>query len=555
MISDIPYRIRLGVTGHRKFPDEEIITKKVREIFEKNRVLELFDDESKKFIASLPQQPVYSLLSPFAEGADRLVTKVVRNLPGSKIDHVSPLVEEDYLEDFDSHDSKNEYKELKKISSSHHQLRTTKLADDYKKEGGIENARRLAYEAAGHFIVNNCDVMIVIWDGKSSRGQGGTAKIKDYAIGHNKPCIVISAVEPYDISIERGVGLNAETFRNILKFNELKIDENQLEKSVDDDYRKLFESTEGKLVPEENKKQIREFLLPYYFKADSAADRAQKLFQNAGLITFSFAALAVIVSSVGTLFVSLSPIAYLLELLLMITALYVVFFSKRFHMHDRWIENRYLAERIRSSIFFAACGFEIPHIPIPANIGTMRKSECWMLLAFDEIWNRLKRINSCNKETCPLLVNFILKFWVQDQLKYHSGKAINTRKKRELLEKAGFIMLILAILSPVAHLLLFYHGHVILDVVWLEKANTLTALSLPAVSGAIAGILSHREYTRIEKRSLNMITQIAEIQHVIKRTGDPEVLKTSLREMDVLMKSETEEWLILMKAVELRSGA
>jgi hypothetical protein len=41
--------------------------------------------------------------------------------------------------------------------------------------------REAAYEAAGRAVVDGSDVLLALWDGEVSRGQGGTAEVVEYA--------------------------------------------------------------------------------------------------------------------------------------------------------------------------------------------------------------------------------------------------------------------------------------------------------------------------------------------------------------------------------------
>jgi CTP synthase (UTP-ammonia lyase) len=53
-------------------------------------------------------------------------------------------------------------------------------------------ARKKAYEIVGHHVVNHCDVLIALWDGRPSRGRGGTAEIVAYAREKKCPMLIIS---------------------------------------------------------------------------------------------------------------------------------------------------------------------------------------------------------------------------------------------------------------------------------------------------------------------------------------------------------------------------
>ena len=71
----IPFRIRIGVTGHRLLQDKDELSKKIREVLDKN-ILDLFDDDSKRLLRSSPNTPLaFNIITPLAEGADRLVAE------------------------------------------------------------------------------------------------------------------------------------------------------------------------------------------------------------------------------------------------------------------------------------------------------------------------------------------------------------------------------------------------------------------------------------------------------------------------------------------------
>jgi hypothetical protein len=53
-------------------------------------------------------------------------------------------------------------------------------------------SREEAYLTGGFEIVNNCDVLLALWNGKSARGKGGTADVVAYARAMQRPLIIIN---------------------------------------------------------------------------------------------------------------------------------------------------------------------------------------------------------------------------------------------------------------------------------------------------------------------------------------------------------------------------
>jgi len=59
-------------------------------------------------------------------------------------------------------------------------------------------------------VVDNCDVLIALWDGEAPQKTGGTADIVEYAKKKKRPVIVISTKAPHEISIIKGRSLNIQ---------------------------------------------------------------------------------------------------------------------------------------------------------------------------------------------------------------------------------------------------------------------------------------------------------------------------------------------------------
>lgn len=68
MIEALPYRIRVGVTGHRSLDDAALLRKTVDNILTE-KWIEAFDEDSQKLLRSSPI--AFTVVSPLAEGADR----------------------------------------------------------------------------------------------------------------------------------------------------------------------------------------------------------------------------------------------------------------------------------------------------------------------------------------------------------------------------------------------------------------------------------------------------------------------------------------------------
>ena len=158
----------IGVTGHRVLTKISQTCLCVREV-----------------ISGLAQQTDrLILLSPLAEGADRLVATEVLKFPNTSLRVVLPLEIEDYRHDFTSPASLTEFQVL------------LEQAEEVKVLAPAEN-RNLAYEAVGRYVVDHCDLLVALWDGcKTHNKQGGTAEIVAYAKNKQKPLYWINSENP-----------------------------------------------------------------------------------------------------------------------------------------------------------------------------------------------------------------------------------------------------------------------------------------------------------------------------------------------------------------------
>jgi hypothetical protein len=184
----IPAQIIIGVTGHRKLRNERILAKQVQKI-----VIKI-----KETIPELKNIPVaFRVLSPLAEGADRLATRELLKVSGSQLQVVLPLEKDEYLKDFAHKESREEFNKLLESATSVIQP--------------VSNPKRPeAYMEAGRYIVDHCDVLIAIWDGNTANGKGGTADVVDYAREKKCPVFWIHSNDPKRITYEKGRGFSPE---------------------------------------------------------------------------------------------------------------------------------------------------------------------------------------------------------------------------------------------------------------------------------------------------------------------------------------------------------
>ncbi len=200
--SAIPARIVIGVTGHRRLQNEALLALEVAAVLDK--IESLLPPLKKTAVA-------FTALSPLAEGADRLVTRIILERSGCQLDVVLPMGKEDYAADFSLPESRAEFEDFLSRARTTRQLPPSPSRAD-------------AYAQAGRYVVDHCDILIAIWDGKPGSGRGGTSETISYARAMQRPFFWIHADAPAKTTFERGRGFSARAFGDLDVVNSERAD-------------------------------------------------------------------------------------------------------------------------------------------------------------------------------------------------------------------------------------------------------------------------------------------------------------------------------------------
>lgn len=158
--------VRIGISGHRFLAEVEKIEAAVDRA--------LTEIERTFGVATL------RIISSLAEGADRLVTRRALDRASTILVVILPLPQEEYIQDFPTQNSQEEFLQLLEQAEEVITLSPVPTRED-------------AYEAAGLYSLNLCDVLLAIWDGQESQGVGGTGGIATEARRRKHPLVWIHA--------------------------------------------------------------------------------------------------------------------------------------------------------------------------------------------------------------------------------------------------------------------------------------------------------------------------------------------------------------------------
>jgi hypothetical protein len=153
----------IGFTGHRRIENEEKVAQVLRET-----------------IASLRQELGDEIVgrSSIASGADTLFAEACR---AAKIPWIAllPFPEAEFAKDF----TEGDWKRAKALLDQAERVEVSSATAE----------RPAGYLDCGLATVDGANLMLALWDGKPSRGAGGTAQIVEHARRVQKPLVIISS--------------------------------------------------------------------------------------------------------------------------------------------------------------------------------------------------------------------------------------------------------------------------------------------------------------------------------------------------------------------------
>lgn len=119
-------------------------------------------------------EAAFRLLSPLAEGADRVAAEVAVH-SGIELHVPIPMMLSDYERDFTAAGSLEEFRRLLRSAHSQWEITGGSLDLNVPAEGAV---RAQKYATVGDYIAKNSHVLILLWDGCDTQKIGGTSWVK-----------------------------------------------------------------------------------------------------------------------------------------------------------------------------------------------------------------------------------------------------------------------------------------------------------------------------------------------------------------------------------------
>lgn len=175
--------LSIGIIGHRpnRLPEDgrADVERRIDEVLALLR--KAADTTRERYATFFGDAPVIlTMISALADGADRMAARAaLRN--DFALASALPFPIADYEKDFPDAASREEYADLLARSA-----RALVLPGDHDREPRD-------YQAVGHLIIDNADIILAVWDGGASGGRGGTTELVERAAATGVPIVHVDA--------------------------------------------------------------------------------------------------------------------------------------------------------------------------------------------------------------------------------------------------------------------------------------------------------------------------------------------------------------------------
>ncbi len=534
----IPFRIRLGVIGHRQLDedDPQLVAAVRTQVARIAGLVEATDFTAVKL----------SVATALAEGGDRIVTRAVRDHdPGARIEVVLPLEDDEYAfaQGFaDDPARRAAFDELVEQAWSKHVLTGPWTKVD----------ATVGYEAVGRHIVWRCDILVALWDGKAQRGRGGTAPTLLAAAEFGKPCVWIPS-EGEEAGLDNLRPASAETFldhvtervegslgagsRDLLRKKGLPHDTlGPLRESF-----KRLDSFNRRHVDEDTLTRptsVPGWASAPHARAGALARRFQRWFF---VLTWLMAALATGAAFSLGLGLSFYPesLATAIAEIACIVLLFLTFaVVKLARLHERWLSCRLLAERLRTAGYVAPTGFDsLGSVDLQA-VFVDESAADWSIRAFEEIWEARPRSGEEPRDQQGVLdevhvdlQHILADRWIQGQIDYHEAKRGEHARYRRWLTSLIVLLFAGTFAFPVIH-----------AIGTERKWAILCSITLPIAGASLGAILTVRQHHALAERYRRMRGDLIGVQTALLDAKTPSQLREAASEAARVVASEAGDW-------------
>lgn len=575
--------VRIGITGHRPGSrlkwEQPALEQEIRGILQTVQRALLQQAKAASSRLGQPREATLHLVTALAEGADRCAARAAR-AERLNLEVILPFTAQDYARDFTTPDSKQEFQKL--ITT----VGTPVLNMARPRDAGAGDAA--AYLAAGLVMLDNCDILIAVWDRTFGDKRGGTEDIVAEASRRRMPVFLIDAqhempptldvgdgspLPPADAAIARLIGglllppgLAAfKTFIGEGKPGGIAYDGRNLGWHRLGGWLARFvrritspkartapdiAATAGPaLTPSGGSLALGE----QQKITDDIASRLGEVYRTSFTLLFLGSALAILAGLLAVFSFEnphLKAVTVSIELAILFGMLVLFRRGQNRAWHGRWVETRKAAEFLRVAAALH---------PVAATLPPNRDAEddnAWALW-YARACARAVPLPTAEFNTAYLAaaIRQFLNFTVIHQINYHRGNALRLKHLHHGLDRIGRILFIATLLAGGAYLAVYvymYFRHGLSDheswfFVWFKPLITFMSAGLPALVAALYGIRAQGDYEASAERSKETANGLLGVKTSLEQLSqapdiDPMAVRAEFGKAGDIMLSDLNLW-------------
>lgn len=552
----------IGVTGHRNLHPDEIpkIKEKIKEVFD-------------FFRSNYPHTPLL-LISPLAEGADRLVAQVAVE-ENIRFIVPFPLPESEYRRDFKPKECEEEFDELLAKATDHFELPVLNAGIEIKNS----EARHIQYALVGAYIARHSHILIALWDGKEQDNIGGTYQVLQYRLTGNMkelPEKYLPSSNPLDI-IDTGKVCHIKVSRapdprfpestklvdaakiyilspehkthqtdiNLLLNKELtQIDQfnDEVEKYVAKhqtiEFNPIIKPEQAKNLekPFQKIKRLYEVASALCIENHRVTDNAMRYIFLLGIAMVTFLEFYAHPPWLNVIESGHPTYLLVIYLILFFVAFKTFQYANQQAIHLKYLHYRALAEALRIQAFWLLGGLDDSLADFYSR--KYREELNWIRSSL----RALSLHNWVNKQNAKPIVQ---DEWIRSQLKYYTKEVKERHKKLKRIELtarwlfvAGLVMASMLVIISLFFKEFLHHNHA------LQSSLIIAIALLPAIGAALDGYAEKMGFEHDIKRYQPMIELY---ERADKEIENPDIKHTQrlLLELGKTALEENSEWLLL----------
>ena len=581
--------LAIGITGHRQvnLHGADQVALKAAVATALTQLVAALQAVQQRYPEAFDAAPArFRLVSALADGADSLVAHAAL-AAGWRLDACLPFARDDYAADFDA-PQRADYETLLPRAGAVFEL------------PGQRSDAEAAYEAVGRLILDQCDLLIALWDGTPHRGRGGTSSVVAEAVLRQVPVLHIhttAGLPPQLLWSGLGVAeMEQATIETVPRTAALDVlpkvvaalteppqqdvDRRMLRQFYAEratrpraslayplllaatGVRALSRSILRPLVADASAQALRapladprldarflDRIAERYGLADVAGTYFAQVFRSGFIANYVLGGLAVVLALSGLIAPALKLVLILAELGCVTLILLHTQAGRRLGWHERWMDNRHLAEQLRTLALSSVMG----DLALRSTTGTRDAAAVpgwvdWMARAtaretglpnarVDEGYLRAVR-----EGTVQLIV---------DQISYHRLNAARMHKLDHRLNLVGEVLFGATVLACLGWITFKFGGLPMggKGKVGLTEFVTFATAAMPALASAIYGIRMQGDFGGAAFRSTVTVERLERLRQYM--SADPLEhgrLSVRLRSLADIMISDISNWRSTVKA-------